>query len=38
MQAAMMLVSFETIETDQVRRLEIASYYCKRFENLVGSP
>jgi dTDP-4-amino-4,6-dideoxygalactose transaminase len=37
-QAAMMLVSFETVEPALVRRLEIASRYCKGLEDLVGCP
>jgi dTDP-4-amino-4,6-dideoxygalactose transaminase len=37
-QAAMMLVSFETVEPSLVRRLEIASRYCESLNNLVGCP
>jgi dTDP-4-amino-4,6-dideoxygalactose transaminase len=38
MQAAMMLVSFETVEPALVRRIEIAARYCERINNLVRCP
>jgi dTDP-4-amino-4,6-dideoxygalactose transaminase len=37
-QAAMMLVSFETVEPAIVRRLEIARRYHEHLQNLVGCP
>jgi dTDP-4-amino-4,6-dideoxygalactose transaminase len=37
-QAAMMLVSYDWVEPAIVRRLEIASRYCRRLKDLVGCP
>jgi dTDP-4-amino-4,6-dideoxygalactose transaminase len=37
-QAAMMLVSYDGVEPALVRRLEIASHYCRRLKDLVGCP
>jgi dTDP-4-amino-4,6-dideoxygalactose transaminase len=37
-QAAMMLVSYDGVEPALVRRIEIASRYCRRLKDLVGCP
>jgi len=37
-QAAMMLVSYDSVEPALVRRLEIASLYCRHLKDLVGCP